>query len=121
MGAKKAMNKMTEQTRRRLSPCDPVTNQPAPHAAPYRSHLSSPRPYRNISSSSSHISAFHSISDTQTPDLDCVPRMQDRKVLAHHEKWGTFQVPKAFLCTNNDSPAAVASVRQARRACSLLC
>merc|ERR1740124_1189005 len=39
---------------------------------------------------------------------------QDHKVFAHHDKWGTFQVPKAFLNTNNNAPAAVApkSVRQ---------
>ena len=49
--------------------------------------------------------------------------MQDHKVFAHHDKWGTFQVPKAFLNTNNNAPAAVApkAVRQASRAhaCSL--
>ena len=47
--------------------------------------------------------------------------MQDLKVFAHHDKWGTFQVPKAFLNTNNNAPVAVApkSVRQARRACML--
>ena len=48
--------------------------------------------------------------------------MQDHKVFAHHDKWGTFQVPKAFLNTNNNAPAAVTlkAVRQARRghACS---
>ena len=50
--------------------------------------------------------------------------MQDHKVFAHHDKWGTFQVPKAFLLnTNNDSQAAVSlkAVRQASgaHACSL--
>ena len=49
--------------------------------------------------------------------------MQDHKVFAHHDKWGTFQVPKAFLNSNNNAPAAVApkAVRQASRAhaCSL--
>ena len=38
--------------------------------------------------------------------------MQDHKVFAHHEKWGTFQVPEAFLNTNNNAP-----VRQARWTC----
>jgi len=45
--------------------------------------------------------------------------MQGYKVFAHHDKWGTFQVPKAFLNnTNNNAPAAAAPkpVRQARRA-----
>ena len=47
--------------------------------------------------------------------------MQDHKVFAHHDKWGTFQIPKAFLNTNNNAPAAVApkAVRQARGACML--
>ena len=47
--------------------------------------------------------------------------MQDHKVFAHHDKWGTFQVPKAFLNTNNEYPAAVPpkAVRQARGACML--
>ena len=49
--------------------------------------------------------------------------MQDHKVFAHHDKWGTFQVPKAFLNMNNNAPAAVAlkAVRQASwaHACSL--
>ena len=64
-------------------------------------------------------------SDTQHDrprTLTCaLPRMQDHKVFARHNKWGTFQVPKAFLNTN--APAAVApkAVRQARcvHACSL--
>ena len=49
--------------------------------------------------------------------------MQDHKVFAHHDKWGTFQVPKAFLNMNSNAPAAVAlkAVRQASgaHACSL--
>ena len=49
--------------------------------------------------------------------------MQDHKVFAHHDKWGTFQVPKAFLNTNNNAPAAMApeALRQASgaHACSL--
>ena len=42
--------------------------------------------------------------------------MQYHNVFAHHDKWGTFQVPKAFLNTNNIATAAVApqAVRQAR-------
>ena len=48
---------------------------------------------------------------------------EDHKVFAHHDKWGTFQVPKAFLNMNNNAPAAVApkAVRQASgaHACSL--
>ena len=56
--------------------------------------------------------------------LPRLPRMQeDHKVFAHHDKWGTFQVPKAFLNMNNNAPAAVApkAVRQASgaHACSL--
>ena len=42
--------------------------------------------------------------------------MQDHKVFAHHDKWGTFLIPKAFLNTNNNASAAVPpkAVRQAR-------
>ena len=41
--------------------------------------------------------------------------MQDHKIFAHHDKWGTFQVPNAFLNTNNNYPATVPpkAVRQA--------
>ena len=44
--------------------------------------------------------------------------MQDHKVFARN-KFGTFEVPKKFLNTHQNSPAAVApkAVRQARRAC----
>ena len=46
--------------------------------------------------------------------------MQDHKVFARHNTFGTFQVPKEFLNANKKAPAAVApkkAVRQARRAC----
>ena len=42
--------------------------------------------------------------------------LQDHKVFAHHAKFGTFEVPKEFLNTNQKAPAAVSlkAVRQAR-------
>eukprot|EP00964_Phaeocystis_antarctica_P163560 scaffold139965_cov118-Phaeocystis_antarctica.AAC.2 len=46
--------------------------------------------------------------------------MQDHKVFARHNKFGTFQVPKEFLNTHEKASAAVApikAVRQARWAC----
>ena len=45
--------------------------------------------------------------------------MQDHKVFARHNKFGTFEVPKEFLNTHEKASAAVApkAVRQARRAC----
>jgi hypothetical protein len=44
--------------------------------------------------------------------------MQDHTVFARNT-FGTFEVPKEFLNTNKNAPAAVApkAVRQARRAC----
>ena len=113
-----ANNKM-EQARRR-STCCPLLPPNPPHAADI-GPISSP----------AHISERFELplvrvfSDTQHDrprTLTCaLPRMQDHKVFARHNKWGTFQVPKAFL--NTTAPAAVAPkvVRQARRghACSL--
>ena len=43
--------------------------------------------------------------------------MQDHKVFAHHDKWGTFQVPKAFLNTNSNAPAAVTPKAVRQQAC----
>ena len=45
--------------------------------------------------------------------------MQDHKVFARHNKFGTFEVPKEFLNTHEKASAAVApkAVRQACRAC----
>eukprot|EP00964_Phaeocystis_antarctica_P133792 scaffold98023_cov84-Phaeocystis_antarctica.AAC.1 len=47
------------------------------------------------------------------------PSMQDHKVFARHNKFGTFEVPKEFLNTHEKASAAAApkAVRQARRAC----
>ena len=45
--------------------------------------------------------------------------MQDHKVFARHNKFGTFEVPKEFLNTHEKASVTVApkAVRQARRAC----
>ena len=44
--------------------------------------------------------------------------MQDHKVFARHNKFGTFEVPKEFLNTNNNASAPKV-VWQAREACML--
>ena len=42
--------------------------------------------------------------------------MQDQKIFARHDKFGTFQVPKEFL-TNQKAPVAVAPNKAVQQAC----
>ena len=88
---------------------------PPPHAV----HTSSMQ-YRRIPSSHLHISASPPISNTtRLRTRPASPSVQDYKVFARHNKFGTFEVPKEFLNTHEKASVAVApkAVQQARRAC----
>ena len=111
MVAKKAVNKKTEQARPPVA-CDPVTTlaPPYPHLEPppaSTAHFERPLLHQCIS--------FHLKHNMTGP---ASPSMQDHKVFARHNKFGTFEVPKEFLNTNNNAPAPKV-VWQAREACML--
>ena len=111
--AKKAVNKKTEQARPSVA-FDPVTTLAPPYP-----HLEPPPPASTVHSErpllhqciSSHLK--HNMTGPASPS------MQDQKVFARHNKFGTFEVPKEFLNTHEKASVAVApkAVQQARRAC----
>ena len=111
--AKKAVNKKTEQARPSVA-FDPVTTLAPPYP-----HLEPPPPASTVHSErpllhqciSSHLK--HNMTGPASPS------MQDHEVLARHNKFGTFEVPKEFLNTQKTASAAVANkaVGQARRTC----
>ena len=100
--AKKAVIKRTEQAHRSR------VRNPFP-LPPLPAHIGAP------SSNPAHIETYRapppthrSIPEIQHNLLRVSFQLQDHKVFARHEKFGTFQVPKEFLNTNKQAPAAVA-------------
>ena len=103
--AKKAVIKRTEQAHRsRVRNPFPLPPLPAHIGAPSSNpaHIDT---YRAPTHTSLHL---NSIPEIQHNLLRVSFQLQDHKVFARHEKFGTFQVPKEFLNTNKQAPAAVA-------------